>query len=462
MKPAPLWSRSGPAPWAARSSACAAGLALLLLVAAAPRPALAAPQPPLIPGADAAKKEAPASPAASKPDPLPEGVPTTAENVILPTREEVKFGRQGAQQVVGDYEVITSGPEYDRLQRVAGAVVAAIQKEDIVTDYCDRYRMPKPNDHAKRVPFEFTFTLVRPKSGIKEINAFSLAGGPVFVTTDLMEYVGSDDELAGVLGHECAHVAYHHVVQMVAKQSKAQKNMMWGTLGSLLLGMGGAGSEAFGALYGAQLYSMAKLSGYGRDLEREADRVGANVIAHTQYNPVGLLTFMKKLARDEARRGDPDMGIYQSHPYSSERAVLLEQQLKSKKFAVDPATQRRVANRFAINATPDHNSTCGAAQVKLNGRTVINLADAAGFATPEQRAQSVAQQLEDLFLQRSLTIRDVRLEADGVTIAAFGQPILTVLPGDAQAAKKTPEQLAADALKVIQTELWMEKLDNAY
>src|SRR5688500_16700005 len=110
----------------------AAALAGLLALALLPLPAGSAPQPPILPGQETPKPEA----VQKKPsEDLPEGVPTTRENVYLPSREEVRLGRQVANQVPSEYEVITEGPEFQRLQRISKAIVAVVQKEDIVADY---------------------------------------------------------------------------------------------------------------------------------------------------------------------------------------------------------------------------------------------------------------------------------------------------------------------------------------
>jgi Zn-dependent protease with chaperone function len=427
----------------------------LVLVACAPgRAGRLARQPVGPPGTERPKKE--------ELPPIPDGVATTRDNVFLPTTNELRLGREASAEVDKEYRIITEGPQYERLQRVSRAIVAAVQNPQIAEDYRTRYKVPKANDHAKRVPFEFRFKLVKPKNGRKEVNAFSFAGGPVFVTTDLMDYARSDHELAAVLGHECGHVCNHHVVQLVNKQAKAQKGLIWAALASLMLGVGGAGGEAVGALYGAQLYSIAKLSGYGRDLEREADRVGVDLLTHTQYSPVGMLTFMKKLARDEARRGDPDFGIYQSHPYSAERTDLIEAHLRELKIDFDPATQRRIGNSFQVAVNPEQEEGRQLGEIRLNGRLVVRLAEGVGSQTAYERAQQVGSQLTDLFLQRNVTIRDLRVGDDGATILALGRPLLKILPGDARLAGRTPPQLAAEALRIIEAELWREKVDGVY
>lgn len=441
-------------------------MAVALLIGGS-APAMAAPPAPYVAAAPA---PSPMAPTPEKPEdkaketlpPIPEGVPTTAATAFLPTVNEMKAGREAEKEVPKEYTILKEGERYERLQRVSRAIVAATQSPAIAAAYLTEYHQPHPTDKSKRVPFEFRFTLVKPKDGHREVNAFSLAGGPVFVTTDLMDYARSDHELAAVLAHECGHICNHHVVQLVKKQAKAQKKMLWTALAGILLGVGAGAGNAIGAVYGAQLYSIAKLTGYGRDLEREADRVGVELLTHTQYSPVGMLTFMKKLARDEARQGEPDFGIYQSHPYSSERTALIEERLKQLKIAYDPATQRRVSRSFIVDVQPEQEDGKQFGEIRLNGVLVLRVADPGDQKTPLQRAQSIGQALDDLFLQRDVTIRDLRLGEDGAGIEAFGRPVIRILPGDARAAGRSAPDLAAAALKVIQTQLWSEKLDDIY
>lgn len=396
--------------------------------------------------------------------PIPEGVAATPATAYWPTPSEVRSGRQASGEVSKEYQIITEGPQYERLQRVSRAIVASVQSPETAAAYVKHYHVQlQPSaDGPKRVPFEFDFKLVKTKSGAREVNAFSFAGGPVFVSTDLMDYARSDHELAAVLAHECTHVTYHHVIHMVSRQAKAQKGMLWGALAAVLLGATtGAGDTALAGMYGSQLYGIAKLTGYGRDLEREADHVGIDLMTRTSYSPVGMLTFMKKLARDDARRGD-EMGIYQSHPYSSERVALIEAHLKELKIAFDPSTQRRIGNAFQVEVRPVDVDGRRMGEIRLNGNLVIRLAAAEGERTPVQRAQAAGREMDDLFVQRVGTIRDLRLADDGVTLVARGRPLLRVLPGDAEGTGRTPAQLAADALRAIQTEFWKERLDDLY
>ena len=390
--------------------------------------------------------------------PIPPGVPTTKENVYLPTEGEIKLGREGSAEVEKIYKVVTSGEQHERLQRVAREVVIALQREEIIQEYVRTYRLPKPGDKSKRVPFEFTFKLVDP--AVKEVNAFSLAGGPIYVTRGLMDYAVSDHELAAVLAHECAHVAFHHVEQLVRKQKKVNQQQLWGLLAAVIAGVAGGGgalSSAAPALLGQQLISIATLTGYGRELEHEADRVGVRALAKTQYHPVGMMTFMQKLVRDDRLRGNPTYGIFQSHPYSNERVVAIEKELQRLGFKTDLGTQRQVGGRFRLEVVPDRMNGVDVAELRLNGNRMFVVAAGEEGRGPLERAQRMAQQMQELFAD-NITFNDVRLSPDKLQVSLKGIPVLRVQPEDGRFA--TPGVPAGErAYKEIVRALLKEKLD---
>lgn len=396
-----------------------------------------------------------------KPDtrpPIPPGVPTTPENVQEPTEGEVKAGRDAATQVEKHYKVLTSGPMNDRLQRIARVVVDAIERPEIAEEYKRVYRLTGRGDKSRRVPFEFNFKLVDTS---KEINAFSLAGGPVYVTRGLMDYTASDDELASVLAHECAHVAFHHVQQLTKKEKKANAAQIWGLLATVLAGAAGGGQAAAAAsnlLVTSQLVSIATLTGYGRELETEADRIGVMALRGTKYNPLGMMTFMQKLSRDERLRGNPDGGIFQSHPYSSERVAACKHELEQFGIATDSAAQRKVGGVFRVQVVPTRFNGKDATDIKLNDGLVFTVVAGEGTASAQERAERIAKQMETMFIE-NLTFNDVKQSADKSTVFFRGQPLIKVYPEDAAVMGGSAESVTERAYKEVIKALWREKLD---
>jgi Zn-dependent protease with chaperone function len=371
--------------------------------------------------------------------------------VHLPTEQEVKVGRETADEIEKQYRVIPSGPIHDRLQRVAADVVRAIQRPEIAAEYRSVYRLPRKDDKSRRVPFEFSFKLV---DGKKEINAFSLAGGPVYVTRALMEYTPSDHELAGVLAHEVTHVTFHHVEQLLKKQRKLSGAQLWGLLAVVAASVagGGAGASAAGnLLIGSQLVSIATLNGYGRELETEADRIGVMALSYTPYQPLGMLTFMQKLAREDRLRGNPDLGIYQSHPYSNERVASIRVEVERLGFRVDAGAERRVSGAFRVASEPMVLNGQDAANVLLNGSLVVTVVDWDGDVRPGDRASRIASQLETL-IHENAGINDVRVSDDKTAVLIRGIPVIRVLPKDAQvlgSAAAVTDRAAREILRAL-------------
>lgn len=397
--------------------------------------------------------------------PIPPGVPTTAANVHLPTEGEIKLGREGAREVEAYYDIISSGPYAERLQRISADVVEAFNKKSIAAEYRRVYKLPNEGDKSKRVPFEWTFKVVQGKPNPnsktpmppKEVNAFSLAGGYIFVTKDLMD-VATDQELAAVLGHECAHVYFHHVQQLIKKQRKASRQQIWGLLATILAGAVGGGAALAGAsqvLVGAQLITIARMTGYGRELEHEADRVGVMALAGSDYNPVAMLTFMQKLQREEELRGYPDFGFLQSHPHSNERAAAIKKQVEALGYKVDPATVRAVSGAFRLTTEPQMVQGKPAVQLLLNGHVLFTVVDGEGDLDPYDRAEVLANRLERMFA--NITTNDVRKSADQRALLLRGIPVIRPSPADA-AVMGSAEAVVDKAYREILRALLNEQL----
>lgn len=154
------------------------------------------------------------------------------------------------------------------------------------------------------------------------INAFALPGGYIYITRGLMAYLNSEAELAAVLGHEIGHVTARHGVR---QQSAAQAANLGYTLGAVLFpSLRGAGSQNLFNIFGGAL-----LSGYGREHELESDRLGAQYLARTGYDPRAMIDVISVLkdqatfAEAEAKKLGQDYqgyhGLFASHPDNDTR-----------------------------------------------------------------------------------------------------------------------------------------------
>jgi len=208
-------------------------------------------------------------------------------------------------------------------------------------------------------PFEYRFYVTRDP----RINAFAVPGGVIYLHAGLLLRAEADDEVAGVLGHEIAHVHAHHL----ARQQEATRALGYAALLGMLLSAVrpelGAGTAALQAATQLQ---------YQREFEQEADYQGARLMREAGYDPRGLLAFFKKLF-DEQRGSSAHLTPYLlSHPLTETRLANLEASLKQL-----PGT--------APAHSPGARQALGRVQVRL--RTLL---EPAVKVIPEYRAQAEA------------------------------------------------------------------------
>jgi predicted Zn-dependent protease len=168
--------------------------------------------------------------------------------------------------------------------------------------------------HSHRPNIHYTFTVL----DSPEINAFALPGGYVYITRGIMSYLNS----AAVLGHEIGHVTARHGVR---QQSAAQATNIGLSIASIFVPE--LNSQAGHDL--SNLLGGALLSGYGRDHELEADRLGAQYLARTDYDPQAMIRvidvlknqelFDAEIAKQEGREPRRYHGTFATHPDNDTR-----------------------------------------------------------------------------------------------------------------------------------------------
>lgn len=282
----------------------------------------------------------------------------------------------------------------------------------------------------------------------KEVNAFALPGGFIYVYKGLLAQVESDDELAGVLAHEITHADHHHAMKLM------KKSQPWdlATMAVILAGVF-SGKDITGPSEVVSVLQTSKINGYTIDLEKDADAGGLKLMLKSKYNPVGMLTFMERLARTEAHSGSSsvDMGIFRTHPYSDERAVALRTALEKAGVEINRRAVTKSV-RVTVEAVKDQN----AATLKIDSEAVMTMAPDGSMAAVD-RANAAARQLNDL-LEKDLRAREVYVPADSTEVIARTTPVIKVNDADARLAKSTPQAVAAVAGKRIHDVLWGEYL----
>ncbi len=166
---------------------------------------------------------------------------------------------------------------------------------------------------------DFTFFVVDDPT----INAFALPGGNIGVHTGLLLAAESESELASVIAHEIAHVTQDHMARMVAAQSQSY----WPTMAALALALLASRSNpnvAGAAIASTQAYSIQNQLSFTRDFEREADRLGYDMLSRSGFDPHAMSAFFERLQRANRFYDSSAPAYLRTHPLTSERIADME------------------------------------------------------------------------------------------------------------------------------------------
>lgn len=215
---------------------------------------------------------------------------------MMSESEEVNIGRNADVDVRKQYKVYANPALQGYVDRVGQSVAI--------------------NSHRPKLNYHFTVL------DSSEINAFALPGGYVYITRGILAYLNSEAELAAVLGHEIGHVTARHGVR---QQSASQATGLGLVIASIFVPQ--LATQAGHDI--ANLASGALLSGYGRDHELESDRLGAQYLARSGYDPqamirvIGVLKnqelFDAEIAKQEGREPRRYHGTFATHPDNDTR-----------------------------------------------------------------------------------------------------------------------------------------------
>ena len=230
-----------------------------------------------------------------------------------------------------------------------GAEVAKLVEQQI-----GLYPMPQTEAYLREVGgrlvavvndprWKFSFQIVDQQ----EPNAFAIPGGGIYVSRGLLALIKREDELAGVLAHEIAHVTQRHS----AKQQR--KGILPGLLSVPGNVVGNVVGENLGALINAPIDTVggAWLSRYSRGQESESDRIGIRTAAQAGYEPTALADILQRLEQDVASQTGQErrFSIFDSHPMTETRL----KDIRSRAAALDAGhqTARRARHRLALRQT---------------------------------------------------------------------------------------------------------------
>lgn len=350
--------------------------------------------------------------------------------------DDKKLGEDVEKEALKELKLSKDTAGLARIQRIGGELAAIAQKSLVEVTWGD----------ARLNKFEYKFYLVEGK----DVNAFSLPGGPIFVYEGLLKYVESDDELAGVLGHEISHAAFRHVAELRRRQSKME---LW-TLPAIIITILAKSDAAPGVVNLTSLLNQAIGSGWSVDAERASDYGGYQYMRILgKYNPVGLLTFMERLAYDEKANGTAniDWGIFRTHPTFRERAVSMKSTLETAGYNL---RRSEVSSSLAFSARPNDD---GSVNLVFGKTKIVTLAgpDAAN------RGKAIAKTLSDFF-DRVPRMYDLQLN-QGIFFGS-GRMLFQLDPADARHAQVTDIQLSKQVLQKLKNVIYevTDRVNAAY
>ena len=212
--------------------------------------------------------------------------------------------------------------------RMSGAVVEDPQ----VNEYINAigHRIAAQTNDAEQ---QFTFFVVDDS----RINAFALPGGYIGVHTGLIEATRNEDELAGVLAHEIAHVTQRHIARAIHASSRQSLLSTALMLGALVLGAAAGDSDIVQAgVAVAQGTAIQQQINFTRSNEYEADRIGIGALAAAGFDPHGMASFFEVMSRQDTT--SPDMrtpDFLRTHPVTTER--ISEARNRARDYQLLPA-----------------------------------------------------------------------------------------------------------------------------
>jgi beta-barrel assembly-enhancing protease len=218
--------------------------------------------------------------------------------------QDVKLGLEAAAEVRQQYPVIKDEKINKYLTRLGDRLVEAAPSE------------------LKQPVYQYSFTPVN----LKEINAFALPGGPMFVNRGMFEAAATEGEVVGVMAHELAHVLLRHGT---ANASKAQNP--WLQLGQLAGMVGGAmvgGAAGSAIAQGSEFGLGTMLLKYSRDFEKQADLLGAQIMARAGYDPRALGRMFETIAAQSKGEGGTPQWM-SSHPNPGNRSQYIAKEAEA-------------------------------------------------------------------------------------------------------------------------------------
>jgi Zn-dependent protease with chaperone function len=307
--------------------------------------------------------------------------------------QDVELGREAAAEARKQLPIMTDREVTAYLDRIGSRLVAAIPEE------------------LRQPAFDYTFQAVN----VRDVNAFALPGGPMFVNRGMIQASRTEGEVASVMAHELSHVVLRHGTAQASKATKYQIGQVAGAIVGAIIG----GQVGAVVAQGTQFGLGTAFLRFGREYERQADLAGAQIMARAGYDPREMAAMFKTLEGSGASSGPEWLS---SHPNPGNRAEAIQKEAASLRVtnAVTGTAAFRQAKAY-LESLPRAPTTADAIKNPAQARTTPRRTGGATTARVEAPSETFTEYIEgDIF---SVSVPDNWVElasASSVTFAPEG------------------------------------------
>jgi predicted Zn-dependent protease len=252
---------------------------------------------------------------------------------------ERKIGEEIMRDIRRDRDYLDDGPILEYMNTFGNTLVDA---------------RPGARGEAK---YDYFFFVVRDT----QLNAFALPGGFIAVHSQLLLQAQNESELASVLGHEIGHVVQRHIARSIGQQKQDALIPLAAMILAALASRAG-GDAAMGVFLGGQGVAIQRQLNFGRDAEREADRIGFQIMGEAGFDTSGMVAFFQQMQASTKNYSDLVPAWLLTHPLPAERiadiqARIREQPYKQRADSLDFFLVRSRARVLQDSSTNGYNET---------------------------------------------------------------------------------------------------------
>jgi predicted Zn-dependent protease len=227
------------------------------------------------------------------------------QSIVLPERvlaitikEEQDLSKEFLKVIFARYEMIQDPIIVNYVNQIGRRILSAVEPQ----------------------PFAYQFYVIK----ADDFNAFASPAGHIFINSGLFEALQSEEELAGVIGHEISHVVCRHISQRIEHSKKVGMATLAGMVAGIFIGAGGAAAAGNAVALGSMATGQSLSLAYSRENERQADEIGLQYLTKAGYTGEGLLTSLEKIRSRQWFGSDQIPTYLTTHPASEDRLAYID------------------------------------------------------------------------------------------------------------------------------------------